>query len=106
MKSIKFKELVIDDKYKDLKNINVQIVEVKIVKSRMELLLNLESKEIINDDLYKSLYNFFREKFEDFNIKLHLRYDLNIQDDNNFRKYKEIINSIILDQIPSSRSWI
>ncbi|HLR21410.1 MAG TPA: PolC-type DNA polymerase III [Tissierellaceae bacterium] len=106
MKSIKFKELVIDDKYKDLKNINVQIVEVKIVKSRMELLLNLQSKEIINDDLYKSLYNFFREKFEDFNIKLHLRYDLNIQDDNNFRKYKEIINSIILDQIPSSRSWI
>lgn len=106
MKNIKLKELIKDNKYKHLKNVNIEITRVKILKEKMKLLLTLKAQELINEVISEDIYKLFNDLFNDFNIELNLVYELDIYDEDNFQEYIKNLNRIIRKEIPSSRSWI
>lgn len=106
MKNIKLKELIKDNKYKHLKNVNIEITGVKILKEKMKLLLTLKAQELINEVISEDIYKLFNDLFNDFNIELNLVYELDIYDEDNFQEYIKNLNRIIRKEIPSSRSWI
>ena len=106
MKSIYLKEVIKDGKYEHLKNLDIKIVNVEIIKEKMELVLKLNSNEIINNKTLKEIRKFFQEIFDDFSIRLFMKYLIDINEEHNLKIYIDNIKDIIQEEIPSSSSWI
>ncbi len=106
MKKIYLKSIIKDREYEHLKNMNITIDEVEIVKETMTLSLKLNADEIIESTILEDIENLFSNIFGDFNIKLIIVYSLDICKDDNLGKYMDIIKELIQEEIPSSSTWI
>lgn len=106
MKKIYLREIIKDDRYAHLKTIDMAIVEVEIIKETMELSLRLDSEVIIENTVIEDIKKLLSETFKDFDVKLNIRYLVDMNRDNNLNKYMDIITDIIEEEVPSSSSWI
>lgn len=98
------KDLVTNEKYNHLKTCNIIVKKVSVIKSSMELILNLE----VNDDIEEKINDLnimFSEIFKDFKVKLNIEEKISFNE-NNIDNFLTNINEIILEKIPSSGSWI
>ncbi|MGN9164070.1 PolC-type DNA polymerase III [Tissierellaceae bacterium HCP3S3_D8] len=106
MKKTYLREIIKDDRYAYLKTIDMAIVEVEIIKETMELSLRLDSEVIVENIVIEDIKKLLSETFKDFDVKLNIRYLVDMNRDNNLNKYMDIITDIIQEEVPSSSSWI
>ncbi len=105
MKEISLSEFIQDDKYSHLKNKDLNIVQVEILKDEMDMNLKCVSQEVLENNEVSDIERMFCEKFQDFNINLKIEYDCKL-DGENMKCYIRNIKEIILASTPSSKSWI
>ena len=104
-KHISINEMIKDDKYNYLKQFNIRITSVKIIKEKMELHLDLESNNILKPEHSNHLDEILMNSFAEFRIITNVNYSINI-DVEDLDSYIEILNPIIQNAIPSSSSWL
>ena len=69
----KLGNLISDSDKSLIKNSNLKINKVKIVKEAMDMELNLESSKLIMDKDSSKLNNIFQRKFAKFNTEIKLK---------------------------------
>lgn len=106
MKSIKLRDLIKNEKYDYLKELEIEVIKVNIIKEKMKLVLTLESTTMLDNSYYKDITTLFKEIFNSFEIIIDIRYSIDINDEKNMNIYVENIKRIIMKDIPSSSSWI
>lgn len=104
-KVISLNGIIKDEKYNYLKEFNILISGVKIIKESMDLYLDLESNHMLNTEEYNDLVRLLQDNFSDFNLKIDISY-LDLVDNLDINLYIDSIKQIIQSSIPSSTSWI
>lgn len=103
MKDIKLKEILIEDKYNHLIDMDINIKEVTVLKDSQELIIIMESLKSIDENKKKEIEDVFKSKFNFFNISLDIE-NTNKQI-NNIEELKNEMLSVIKESISSSVSW-
>ncbi|NLY47105.1 MAG: PolC-type DNA polymerase III [Tissierella sp.] len=106
MKTIYLTELIRDKKYDYLREFNIKIFKIKIVKDTMEMNIFLESDNILDTETTKDIDELFKSNFGDFELKITIRYNIDLNLETVFKTYIDNVKTFIKDKIPSSTSWI
>ena len=106
MKKISLKEVIKEEKYAHLLSVPIDIQNIKIDKKDMNLFIVLESFNIISLKYIEELKGFFESAFQKFKVILSINYKLDIENQENQKKYMENIKEYICILIPSSVSWL
>lgn len=104
-KNISINDMIKDDKYNYLKGFDITITNVKIIKEKMELHLDLESNHILDSEQSKHLDEILIKSFAEFRIITNINYSNNI-DIEDLDSYIKILNPIIQNSVASSSSWL
>lgn len=104
--SLCFKELIKDEKYNNVKDLDISIKKVEIVKNKMDLLIYLESTNIIKEIEYIDINNMFNEMFEEFKADIRIRYKIEGINIEKIKFYEESLVEFIKSKIQSGSSWI
>ncbi len=99
------KNIINDDKYSHLAKYNINIEKVTVLKADMELILDLEIGEEIEKKIIEDLNLMFTDIFKDFKIKLNKIEKIPSEGINIDALFNDI-TELILEEIPSGRSWI
>ena len=99
------KNIINDDKYSHLAKYNINIEKVTVLKADMELILDLEIGEKIEKKIIEDLNLMFTDIFKDFKIKLNKIEKIPSEGINIDALFNDI-TELILEEIPSGRSWI
>ncbi len=106
MKAIYLTELIKDKKYDYLKEFNIRIFKVEILKDTMEMKMFLESDSILDDNSTKDIEQLFNTNFSDFKLDLSFKYNIDMNSKDVIKIYMNNVKSFFKDKIPSSTSWI
>ena len=106
MGTISLNEFIKDERYNYLKDLNIDILKVNLIKEEMNINIVLNSDRFINKNTFQDLGRLFGEKLEDFSIVLDINYDIDHEKIKDNQGYIEEIRNIISKTVPSSSSWI
>ncbi|NLC02864.1 MAG: PHP domain-containing protein, partial [Tissierellia bacterium] len=104
-KVINLNGIIKDEKYNYLKEFNIQISGVKIIKESMDLYLDLESNNMLNPAEYNDVVRLLKDNFPEFNLNIDITY-LDLVDNLDINLYIDSLKQVIQSSIPSSASWI
>lgn len=104
-KAINLNQIINNDKYNYLKEFNILITGVKIIKEKMDLHLEMRSNKILNTAEYNDVEELLKDNFAEFNLTMDIVSDLVI-DKLDMDTYIIDLKHIIQESIPSSSSWI
>ncbi len=90
----------------DIKNLEILIKKVEIVKDTMELIVYLESSNLINKELIERINIILSEYFNEFKVLLKITYNISGSNEEKLNFYKDSLIELIESQIQSSKSWI
>src|SRR5699024_219677 len=106
MKTIRLGNIIKGSQYAYLKDLEIDIINVKIIKDKNELHLFLQSKNIIDIDLYEDINLFFKSVFHSIDIKTYIKYLADIHEEKVLKLYFNNIKKKIQEESSSSNSWI
>ncbi len=106
MEIISLNKIIKEEKYSHLLSVPINITNIRIDKEKMDLHINLESSEIVSYKYFLEIEKYFENLFEEFNLRLKIKYNTNIEFDKNRKLYIQNIKEFINSLIPSSISWI
>lgn len=99
-------ELIKDEKYKNIKNLDISIKRVEIVKSKMDLIIYLETEKIIKEIEYIDITKMFNELFKEFKSDIQVKYNIKGTHVEKLKFYEESLVEFIKSKIQSGSSWI
>jgi DNA polymerase-3 subunit alpha (Gram-positive type) len=99
-------ELIKDEKYKNIKNLDISIKRVEIVKSKMDLIIYLETEKIIKEIEYIDISRMFNELFKEFKSDIQVKYNIEGTHVEKLKFYEESLVEFIKSKIQSGSSWI
>lgn len=103
---IRLVDMIKDNKYSHLKDIDIVIDKVEILKESMELNISMESSRILEAFEVTDIKEFFQENFINFNINLEVKVKNDEIKEIDIEKYFERLNLILQERVASSKSWI
>ena len=106
MHKINICKLIQDAKFNYLNEFNISIYRVNIIKDSMKMKLFLESNTVLDKKIVTDLYELIKIGFKDFKIDVNLRYDIDINSTKILERYIDSLKEFIIDNIPSSTTWI
>ena len=106
MKNVSLKDFINDERYFHLKDFNIHVSKVNLVKEKMEINISLKSAKFINIEIQKDREALFQEKVEDFTIMVDIDYAIDVEKNKKNKEYIEEIKEMIFNNIASSSSWI
>ncbi len=106
MQKISISELIKDDKFNNLKELNLSIYRVLVIKEEMTLKFFLETGNILNQKSVNDLSQLMTISFPAFKIEIDIKYHIDIKSKEIVQLYMNSIKEFINVKIPSSISWI
>lgn len=103
---LNLKDLITEKEYENIKELNIYIKKVELIKNKMDLTILLESEKLIKQTEYKDINNIFNKRFEDFNNNVQINYNIEGSAVEKLKFYEENLVEFIKSKIQSGSSWI
>ncbi|WP_313756530.1 PolC-type DNA polymerase III [Tissierella sp.] len=99
-------QLITKEEFNDIKDLEVIINKIEIIKKTMSLIVYLESSNLINNVMAVKINKILKEKFTEFQIVIRIQYNITGNTEEKIRFYEKKLLEIIESEIQSSSSWI
>ncbi|MEY8415789.1 PolC-type DNA polymerase III [Tissierella praeacuta] len=99
-------QLITKKEFNDIRDLEIIISKIEIIKKTMSLIVHLESFNLINNVMASKINKFFKDKFTGFQIVIRIQYNITGNTEEKIRFYEDNILDVIKTEIESSSSWI
>ena len=103
---ILIKDIIKNNKYNHLAELDLTINNVKIYKSNMKLVLDIISPQILSKENIEEIQEMLEEQFIQFKIQINISYSDNSNVELSLDNLIDSIKSILTSKIPSSGTWV
>ncbi|WP_353095271.1 PolC-type DNA polymerase III [Tissierella praeacuta] len=99
-------QLIIEEGFNEIKDLEIVINKIKLIKKTMSLIIYLESSKLINNVIADKINKIFKDKFAEFQILIKIQYNIKGNIEEKIKFYESNLLEIIKTDIQSSSSWI